>query len=148
VCPFIHAVAEADTSECPAPVLNLTIRVHIQISMHIQIFRVDVSILGMEMMDCTLTAEYFDGHHRVDPLPPHVTWIEIRSDVGVCPSPELKHRMRCMHQEAAVQFQSDFHIVRFSQFSNFLPVWHETVLPLPFLDFGILLWPWGHGPVH
>src|SRR5699024_12078816 len=81
VCPFIHAVAEADTSECPAPVLNLTIRVHIQISVHIQIFRVDVSILGMEMMDCTLTAEYFDGHHRVDPLPPHVRSEEHTSEL-------------------------------------------------------------------
>src|SRR5690625_7320671 len=71
VRPFIHAVAETDTPECPASVFNLTIRIHIQVSMHIQIFPIDVSILGMEMVDCALTAEYFDGSHRFDSLPPH-----------------------------------------------------------------------------
>ncbi|MNL80277.1 hypothetical protein D3C87_2070850 [compost metagenome] len=57
----------------------------------------------MEVMDCVRAAKDLDCLNRVNPLPPHVTWIQVGTDGFTCSFAKAKKRCWRMYGESAVQ---------------------------------------------
>ncbi|MNL21462.1 hypothetical protein D3C87_1427530 [compost metagenome] len=74
----IHSVPYR--AEAPGPVQNFAVMLRIQHPVDTDVGLIQISVLGMHMKDCTLTAQFFDRFNRINSLPDQMARVKIGSN--------------------------------------------------------------------
>ncbi|MNR10802.1 hypothetical protein D3C85_1270680 [compost metagenome] len=101
----------------------------------------------MEVVNRVSTSKNLNSLYRINPLPPHVTWIQVGTNHFTCSFAKAKKRSWRMNGEPTVQLKSDFDIAIRCEFTCFFPVRNDFVRPLPVQNLLEIIRPRSYWPV-